>query len=291
MGLPPPRTKKEDMTKHLGVGDGGLQIETAIRIHCQLGVAANFRQHGLDAPAIFRDIGSADLHLHHGVSAVEIAAHFRTQRLQILSRIVVAAGGVDKDTRIGLCAIAFGKQPEERLAGNFRHRIPHRHIDRADGYGAFAVPPGFSLRINVCQIRSGSRLSQHRSAGNPAWPPATGARSARESSRPGHRAVGVESVTNDRSSIAYDIGDHGDQGAGHPGKIDIGVGDGGCHGAVTSRKSAIRMKSSPFFGECIPEIRWVIFRRDNSRARGWTFNFVSLPVTNNGVPHSSQNRA
>ncbi len=39
-------------------------------------------------------------------------------------------------------------------------------------------------------------------------------------------AVGVESIANYGSSIAHHIGDHGDQGAGHLRKIDIGVGDG-----------------------------------------------------------------
>ncbi len=81
----------------------------------------------------------ADLHLHHGIAAVEIAAHLGAQLLDALAGIVVAAGGIDEDARIGLAAVAFGEQPEQRLAGDLRDRVPHRHVDGADRDRALAV--------------------------------------------------------------------------------------------------------------------------------------------------------
>lgn len=36
--------------------------------------------------------------------------------------------------------MALGQEPEQRFAGDLRHDIPHRHVDRADGHRALAMP-------------------------------------------------------------------------------------------------------------------------------------------------------
>ena len=43
-------------------------------------------------------------------------------------------------------------------------------------------------------------------------------------------AVGVESIADDGPAVAYDVGDDGDQRAGHLGEVDVGVRNGGCDG-------------------------------------------------------------
>jgi hypothetical protein len=65
------------LTQHLRVGDAGLKIETSICIDGKPRLRADLLQHGLDPSTVFVDRRSADLHLHHVVAAIEIAAHFR----------------------------------------------------------------------------------------------------------------------------------------------------------------------------------------------------------------------
>ena len=130
------------VAQHFGVGDRGLQIEAAIGVHRELRLTADFLQHRLNALAVLVERGAADLHLHHGVAAVEIAAHLGAQSAEVLAGIVVAACRVDKNARIGLHAVPLGQQPEQRLARNLRHRVPHRHVDGADRHGALAMPAG-----------------------------------------------------------------------------------------------------------------------------------------------------
>ena len=72
-------------------------------------MGADFGEHGLDAGAVFVERGAADLHFNDGVAAVEVAAHLGAQGGVVLARVVVAAGGVDEDTRVGGAAGAFGE--------------------------------------------------------------------------------------------------------------------------------------------------------------------------------------
>ncbi len=117
----------------------GLEIEAAVGVDGELRVLADLLQHRLDARAVVVDRRAADLHLHDVVAAIEIAAHLGAQRRQILAGIVVAAGRIDEHARIGLDAVALGEQTEQRLAGDLRHRIPHRHVDGADRDRALAM--------------------------------------------------------------------------------------------------------------------------------------------------------
>ena len=88
----------------------------------------------------------ADLHLHDRVAAVEIAAHLGAQLRDALARIVVAARRIDEDARVRLALVALGEQAEQRLAGDLCHRVPDRHVDRADRDRALAVPARLLVR-------------------------------------------------------------------------------------------------------------------------------------------------
>src|SRR3977135_1042491 len=46
---------------------------------------------------------------------------------------------IDEDARLRLAPVAFGQQPKQRLAGDLRHRVPHRPVDGADRDRALAV--------------------------------------------------------------------------------------------------------------------------------------------------------
>ncbi len=91
---------------------------------------------------VFGELGAAYLHLDYGVAAVEVAAHLGSQRSEIFAGVVVAAGGVDEDLRVGLAVVALGEEAEERLAGDLGDCVPDGHVDGADGDGALAVASG-----------------------------------------------------------------------------------------------------------------------------------------------------
>ena len=127
------------VAQHPGIGDRGLEVEPAVGVDRELRLTADFLQHRLNTRAIFRDRRAADLHLDDVVAAIEIAAHLAAQHRQILAGIIVAAGGIDEHPRIGVALVALGQQLKQRLAGDLRDRVPHRHIDGADGDRALAM--------------------------------------------------------------------------------------------------------------------------------------------------------
>ena len=137
------------LAQHLGIGDAGLEIEATVGIDGELGIGPDLLEHGLDAAAVLANRRAADLHLHDVVAAVQVAAHFRLQRGVVLAGIVVAAGSVDEDPRVGLLALHFGQQAEQRLPGDLGGRIPDRHIERSDGDGTLAVTAGLLVRHHL----------------------------------------------------------------------------------------------------------------------------------------------
>ncbi len=170
---------------------------------------------------------AADLHLDDIVAAIEIAAHFAAQRRQILAGIIIAAGGIDEHARVGGPAVALGEQAEQRLAGDLRHRVPHRHVDGADRDRALAMaarlfvrhhrrPDLVGIEIVAGRIEQRFRIGLDQTrretlADQPALPVA---------------AIRIEAVTDHPLAVAHDIGDDGDEARRHPGEIDIGVADG-----------------------------------------------------------------
>ncbi len=185
-------------------------------------------QHGFDAAAVVGDRFAADLHFHHGVAAVEVAAHFGAQRGVILAGVVVAAGGIDEDVGVGDDAVAFGEQAEQRLAGDFRHRVPHRHVDRADRDGAVAVAAGLFVAhhrgpdLVGVQVFAGLVEQGGGFGFQDAWRETLADQAALAVA-----AVGVEAVADDGFAVALHIGDHRDEAGGHLAEIDIGVADRG----------------------------------------------------------------
>ena len=82
--------------KCAGVGNGILQIKAAVCIHRQLVRILQDFEHRFYAPQVFREWRSADLHLHHGISEIEIPLHLFLQGGQVLVRIVVTARRIDE---------------------------------------------------------------------------------------------------------------------------------------------------------------------------------------------------
>ena len=122
--------------------------------------------------------------------------------------------------------MALGQQPEQRLACDLRHRVPDRHVDRADRDRALAVAAGLlvrhqrrpdPVRIEVVAVvieqALGIGLHEARNealADQPALPVA---------------AVGVEAVADDALAVAHDVGHHRDDARRHLGEIDVRVAD------------------------------------------------------------------
>ena len=168
----------------------------------------------------------ADLHLHDRVAAVEIAAHLGAQLLDALARIVVAARRVDEHARLRRALVPLGEQAEQRLAGDLRHRVPHRHVDGADRDRALAVPArllvlhqrrpdavGIEIVARVVEQRFRLGLEQPRReplADQPALAVA---------------AVRVEAVADDRLAVALDVGDQRHMRQRHLREVDVRIGD------------------------------------------------------------------
>ena len=125
----------------------GLQIKTAIGINGDVLARPGHLDHRLDALDVFSQRRAADFHFHHAVAEIEILLHLVLQRGEVLARIVITAGRVDKHLVINLAAaIALAQQAIERLVLDFRHRIPHRHVEHADGDRTLAVAAGLLIR-------------------------------------------------------------------------------------------------------------------------------------------------
>ena len=169
---------------------------------------------------------AADLHLHHGVAAIEIAAHLGAQRRIILARIVIAARCIDEHARIGGDPVPLGQQPEQRLAGDLRHRVPHRHVDRADRHRAVAMPARLlvghhagpdAIRIEILpgRIQQRSRIGLQDARGE----------AFADQAALAVATIGIEPVADHAPPVALHIGHHRDQARCHLGEIDIRVAD------------------------------------------------------------------
>ena len=102
------------------------------------------RFHRLDAATVLGERHAADLHLHHGVAGIEMAAHLVLQVLGGLARRIPAAADVAEHLVGDLAAVvALGQQAMQRLAGDLGDRVPDRDLDGADADRALAVAAGF----------------------------------------------------------------------------------------------------------------------------------------------------
>jgi len=169
---------------------------------------------------------AADLHLHDGVAALEVAAHLGPERRVVLARIVVAAGGVDEDPRVRLAALAFGDEAEEGLAGDLGRRVPYRHVERSDGDRALAVasrllvrhhggpdPVRIEIAAALVEKALGRRLQD------------AVAEALADEAALAVPSVRVEAVADDAPPVAHDIGDDRHEARGHLREIDVGVTD------------------------------------------------------------------
>ncbi len=214
------------LAQHLGVGDRCFKIEATVRIDCQPGPRADFGEHGFDAALILIDRGAADLHLHHVVAAIDIAAHLRAQGTVVLAWIIVAASGVDEDARIGLAPVLLSEHPEQRLAGDLCRRIPDRHVERADGDRALTMPARLLVRHHrrpkLVRIKVVTGIIEHGT-----W---IGLQDPVAKPLPNEpplaiATVGIEAIADDAPPIPRHIRHHGHQAGGHLREIDISVAD------------------------------------------------------------------
>jgi len=176
--------------------------------------------------------GAADLFLHHRVAAVDVALHLVLQLLVVLPRVVVAAGGVDKDLAPGLAvAVAFRQQLEQRLALDLGHGVPDGHVDGADRHRALAV----AARLLVPEHGGPDRVRVEVLAAGVDQVVGGRLEDVRNEALAHHAAlavaaVRVEAVAHHRLAIADDVGDDGHEAEVHLAKVDIGVADGGADG-------------------------------------------------------------
>src|SRR4030095_1849146 len=122
------------------VSDRRVQIEASVGIDREVPARTEYLQKHLDARAVLGERRAADLHLDHGVPALEIALHLAAQGVLIFARVVVPARRLDEHARIrGPVAITLGQHLIEWLAAYLRDRVPYGHVDRPDRDGALAV--------------------------------------------------------------------------------------------------------------------------------------------------------
>jgi hypothetical protein len=170
---------------------------------------------------------AADLHLHHGVAGIEMAAHLVLQVRHGLAGPVPAAADVAKHLGRDLAAVvALGEQAMELLAGDLRHRVPERDLDRADGDRALAVAAGFlalhhagedARRLEV--LAAG--IEQRRGiGGEDAWDEAGAHLRAA-----GVAASRVERETRHRLAVAHHVGHDRNHRGGHLRKVETRVPD------------------------------------------------------------------
>jgi hypothetical protein len=118
-------------------------IKSPVRIYGELLPRLQFCLHWFNPAEVLLKWNSADLHLHHHVTAIEVAAHFALQTVQVFTRIIVSAGSIDEHLWVGYAvAIPFGQQLEERLFSDLGYCIPD-HVDGADSNRSFAMAARF----------------------------------------------------------------------------------------------------------------------------------------------------
>ena len=156
---------------------------------------------------------------------IDVLQHLLLEGFEVLSRVVVASGGVDEDAAVGLAvAVAVGEKLEERLAFNLGDRVPNSHVDGADGNRALAVTSGLLVGHhagpNLGRVEVVTALVEQALG--------LGLEQARAEAFADQRSlsvasIGVEAVADDWLAIADHVGDDRDQAQRHLGEIDVGV--------------------------------------------------------------------
>ena len=216
----------------LAVLERGRLIEAAVGVHREpRAVAAEQRQHRLDPCKVVVQGGAADLHLDLGVALVEIALHLGDEAIRSLVRVVVAAGGVDRDAplRRGVAGV-FGDQRPERHVAELGGGVPdgdvqRRHRDRALAVAAGLLVPhhqaadGAGVEGGAVGARVLLRRFQH-----------AGREPLADHGALGVAAVGVEAEAHHGLAAAHRVGDDGDRAHGHLAEVDDGVPHRRAHG-------------------------------------------------------------
>ena len=207
-------------------------VEAAIGIHREArSVAAEQRQHRLDPGEVFVEGGAADLHLNLGVALVEVAPHLGDEAVRALVRVVVAAGGVDRDEALGRrVAGVLGDQRPERHVAELGCGVPDRNVDRRHRDRALAVAAG--LLVPHHQAADGAGV-EGGAVGTRVL--IGGFEHARREPFADHgalgiAAIGVEAEAHDRFAAAHRVGHHRDRAHGHPAEVDDGITHGRAHG-------------------------------------------------------------
>ena len=209
------------------VGEGGGEIEAAVRVYRERRSLAHHFQHGVDTAEVLLEVRAADLHLHHRVAAVQVLLHLVLQLPVVLSRVVVAARRVHEDGLVhATVAVALGEQAVERLARDLRHRVPHRHVERADRDRSLPVAARLLVAHRALpdarRVEVLARLVEERAP--------VGFQHSRDEAFAEQRAlavsaVGIEAVPDHRAAAAHHVGDDRDRRERHLAEVDDRVPD------------------------------------------------------------------
>ena len=214
------RRKPARISKRVGA------IEFRIGVDRELRARRQDRFDRLDAGEIVGERHAADLHLHHGVAGVEMAAHLVLQILGGLARRIPAAADIAEHFVGDLAAVeALGQHAVQRLVGDLGDGVPDRDLDGADADRALGMPAGlfvlhhdgedfFRREIaGVIEQRVGRRFEDARNK------PRAHLRAA------GIAAGGIEGEAAHRLAGALDVGDHGDHRRRHLAEIEARIGE------------------------------------------------------------------
>jgi len=89
--------------------------------------------HGFNSAHVLRELETADLHLHHCIAGIEMAAHLVLQVRDGLPGEIPACAHITEHLARDLApAVALREQTMQRLAGDLGDRVPNCDLDRAD---------------------------------------------------------------------------------------------------------------------------------------------------------------
>ena len=216
--------EQRKFAQHFGVGNCGFQIEATVGVNCQLARAAKFFEHGFNPCAVFIEGRATDLHFDHRVAAVKVAAHLAAQRSHVFAGVVVATSRIHKHLRVSHQAVPLSEQAKKRLAGDLRHRVPDRHVKRADSNRSLTV----AARLFVVHHRGPDAVRVKVGAGIIQQTLRFSLQNARRKAFANKSAlavapVRVKAVADHAFAISKRIGYHRHQAGRHFGKVDVGV--------------------------------------------------------------------
>ena len=213
--------------QRLRIGQRLDALELAVGVDREARPASQDIEYRFDAPAVLGEPEAADLHLHHGVAGIEMAAHLVLEIGDGLPRPIPAAADITKHLAgQAAAAVAVGEHPVQRHIGDLRRRVPHRDLDGADpdrtlGVAADLLAPDHG-RGDAGGIDVAAGLIEERGR--------VGPEDSRDEALAHLRAAGiaaggVERKARDRLAAAHHAGNDGDDRRRHLRKVETRIGE------------------------------------------------------------------